>query len=367
MTATDDGLDHGSLERWLAAALPGDAATVRVDGFAQPKSGFSAETVIFDAHFDRDGAPHTERLVLRRETKAPADHAVYPQQAPGLDVEVDIQYRAMRAVAAAAPGVPMAPLIGYEADASVLGAPFFVMGFVGGEVPVESPPYPAEGFFVDASPATRRQMVVDGLGVLAACTRSTGERRISAGWSRRASSRARNASCRCGRSTRGASLGDREIPILDRGLAWLHERLPDSVAADRPVGICWGDARPGNMIWQDGRCACVTDWEAVSIASPDQDLGWWLMFDRWIHESWGIAHLDGEPSRDEQRALYAAAAGCAVPDTTFHEVFAAARYCAIVVRVMNRAVERGLMPADHTIWLDNPSTICLADLLDEHA
>ena len=65
--------------------------------------------------------------------------------------------------------------------------------------------------------------------------------------------------------------------------------------------------------------------------------------------------------------MYAAAAGCAVPDTTFHEVFAAARYSAIVVRVMNRAVERGLMPADHTIWLDNPSTICLAHLLDEHA
>ena len=302
MTATDDGLDHGSLERWLAAALPGDAATVRVDGFAQPKSGFSAETVIFDAHFDRDGAPHTERLVLRRETKAPADHAVYPQQAPGLDVEVDIQYRAMRAVAAAAPGVPMAPLIGYEADASVLGAPFFVMGFVGGEVPVESPPYPAEGFFVDASPATasadgrrrsgraRRVHAIDwretDLGWLVPPGVEPGTERQLQVWEEYAR----------------RELGDREIPILDRGLAWLHERLPDSVAADRPVGICWGDARPGNMIWQDGRCVCVTDWEAVSIASPDQDLGWWLMFDRWIHESWGIAHLDGEPSRDEQRA-----------------------------------------------------------------
>ena len=34
---------------------------------------------------------------------------------------------------------------------------------------------------------------------------------------------------------------------------------------------------------------------------------------------------------------------------------------------MNRTVARGLMPADQTIWLENPSTTCLADLLDEHA
>lgn len=46
-------------------------------------------------------------------------------------------------------------------------------------------------------------------------------------------------------------------------------------------------------------------------------------------------------------------------DTTFHEIFAATRYVAIVVRVMNRTVARGLMPADQTVWLNNPATVCL--------
>jgi len=44
-------------------------------------------------------------------------------------------------------------------------------------------------------------------------------------------------------------------------------------------------------------------------------------------------------------------------------VFAAARYAAIVVKVMNRSVARGQLPPDHTIWLDNPVTPCLAELL----
>ena len=43
----------------------------------------------------------------------------------------------------------------------------------------------------------------------------------------------------------------------------------------------------------------------------------------------------------------------------------AARYCAIVVRVMNRAVARGLMPEDHTIWLENPASSALESLLGE--
>jgi hypothetical protein len=48
-----------------------------------------------------------------------------------------------------------------------------------------------------------------------------------------------------------------------------------------------------------------------------------------------------------------------------HEVFAAARYAAIVVRVMNRLVARGIFPADHTIWRENPAAACLLALVDE--
>ncbi len=89
------------------------------------------------------------------------------------------------------------------------------------------------------------------------------------------------------------------------------------------------------------------------------------MFDRWSHESMGADRLPGEPTRDEQREIYARYAGRVVDDTRYWEIFAAARYAAIVVRVMNRMVARGDMPADNTIWLDNPATTCLMQLLDE--
>jgi aminoglycoside phosphotransferase (APT) family kinase protein len=158
----DPAFQASDLAAWLANRLA--SSDVRLDEFRRPQgSGFSAETHIFTAAHRRDDRDLIERFVIRRETPDPA---VYPVQAPGLDVEIDIQYRVMAALAATS-AVPIAPLVGYEADPAVLGAPFFVMGFVEGQVPIENPLYTRAGFFVDATAADRRRMISDGLGVLA--------------------------------------------------------------------------------------------------------------------------------------------------------------------------------------------------------
>jgi aminoglycoside phosphotransferase (APT) family kinase protein len=344
------------LERWLLPRLPG-AEAISIGEIERLGGGYSAETWIVPARVRRGGAEREERYVLRQETPEPA---VYPQQAPGLAVEIDIQWRAMRGLAAAA-DVPLAPLVGIERDPGPLGAPFFVMGFVEGEVPAVSPPYASAGFFAEAQPEERRRMIEDGLAILArihavdwkaagfewlvAPDATPGVANQLDLWEQYAE----------------RELAGREHPLLARGWAWLHEHLPPPGR----LALSWGDARPGNMIWQAFRCVCLTDFENVAIAEPALDLGWWLMFDRWSHECFDVPRLEGEPTRDAQRAFYANAAGIPVPDTRWHEIFGAARYCAIVVRVMNRAVARGEMPAGQTIWLQNPATTCLEQLLAE--
>jgi len=84
-----------------------------------------------------------------------------------------------------------------------------------------------------------------------------------------------------------------------------------------------------------------------------------------MHEAMGIELPQGGPTRQEARELYAELAGEPVPDTFYYEIFGGVRYAAIVVRVMNRMVDRGQLPADHTIWLNNPAATALAQLLDE--
>jgi aminoglycoside phosphotransferase (APT) family kinase protein len=349
-----DEIDARALGRWLTERLPG-ASHVTVGGLDKPKSGFSAETLMFDAEIDAPEGRSTRRLVLRREVPDPA---VYPQQVPGFDCEVDIQYRCMAAIAAAGK-VPVAPLVGYEGDAAVLGAPFFVMGFVGGDVPIESPPYTESGFFVDASPADRHRMIENGMQTLARFHTmdwrapqlqwlvpegvAPGSAQQLDVWERYAR----------------RELDGREHTLFEEAITWLRANLP----SDETIAFCWGDPRPGNIIWQQFEPVCLTDFEAASIASPLQDLGWWLMFDRTMHPDGD--RLDGDPTRDEQREMYARAAGIPTPDTRFYEVFAGARYAAIVVRVMNRMVARSQLPATQTIWLENPATAALREIMEE--
>jgi aminoglycoside phosphotransferase (APT) family kinase protein len=353
---TDDDRWVG-MGRWLAPRL-GTTGEVRVvDPGAPAGVGYSAETVVFTAEYRTDAREQSRRFVLRAETPDPP---VYPAQAPGFDVEIEIQRAVMHALAAAS-DVPLAPIFGAEADAGVIGTPFFVMDFVEGEVPPVDPPYPAAGFFADAAPGDRTRMIEDGLRVMAGI-HAVDWRAAGLDWLVPAGAEPTlRRQLDLWEAYARRELGERRHPVLERAFRLLGAELSEP----SPPALCWGDPRPGNMIWRDFRCACVTDWEAAAIAPAELDLGWWLMFDRSCHEVPGIARLDGEPTREEQRELYAAAAGRAVGDTWLHEVFAAARYAAIVVRVMNRAVERGHMPADHTIWLENPAATCLVQLLDE--
>ena len=347
--------DDRALGDWLRGRLGADEVHVRLHG--RPAGGFSAETLLLDADVTVGGATDARRFVLRKETPEPP---VYPQQSDLVMPEIEIQYRIMDALGTRT-SVPVATMIGYDAGDDVCGAPFFVMSHVDGVVPIESPPYTTEGFFTDATPTQRTALVSSGLASLAALhdvDRSTldldwllpagvrpGSRRLVDLW----------------REFGRAELDGRSHPLLERAWDLVDATLPP----DGRLVLCWGDPRPGNIIWRDFAPACLTDFEAACVGPPEFDLAWWLMFDRTMHEGAGVERLPGDPDRDEQRRLYFEFAGRPVVDTSAHELFAAARYAVIVVRVMNRLEQRGLLPADSTVWLENPASECLASILSE--
>ena len=320
----------------------------------KPGSGYSAENLVIGAHWE-DGAE--EKLVLRRDTAEPP---IYPAQSPGTTTGVLLQHSVMDALRRTG-RVPVADSLGLETDPEVLGAPFFVMAHVDGNVPAESPPYTLSGFFVEAASDQRGRLLSAGLGVLARVHETDvgdpglapldtpgvqhGPGRQLAVW---------ESSLRSG-------LGGRTSPLFEDCLTWLHDQLPPS----GPLVFSWGDARPGNMIWQDFEVASVTDFEGAALGPRELDVGWWLMFDRWMHEGSGADRLAGEPDRSEQRAIYEQAAGASLGSTTWYQVFAALRFAVTVVHVMNRWVARGAMPEDQVVWRDNPATAVLADMFDE--
>ena len=348
----DESINTAALGNWIAEKTGSEPLTVTIDG--RPSGGFSAETLLASGS---TAAGSRHRFVIRLETPEPA---VYPQQSDEDLPEIEIQFRIMHALQQHS-SLPLAELIGYEPDTSILGTQFFVMRHVDGVVPIESPPYSVEGFFTTSSAEERTELISNGLQQLARLHQldpsalglqwltpngvNPGARHLVERW----------------KSFGESELRGRSHPLLASAWDIVDRELPD----DSAVGLCWGDPRPGNIIWQRSAPVCLTDFEAACIGPPEFDLGWWLMFDRTMHELVGLDRLPGDPTRQQQHQMYFDHAGREPVDTSIHELFAAARYCVIVVRVMNRLEQRGLLPADSMVWRENPASECLKMILDE--
>jgi aminoglycoside phosphotransferase (APT) family kinase protein len=345
------------LAQWLAKQWA-DATELRVDDFGTPRaSGYSNETVFFRARWCEGGAQREARYVLRAEPKRPP---VYPYQTQPPRPSVEVQHKAMQGVANAGTG-PIAPLIGFEADPELFGVPFYVMGFVEGEVPGDTPIYTKEGFFATAKPEQRLRLVESGLealaGIHALDCRAAGLEWLADPMGADRCPLARQLEIY--RRYAETELGEREHPVLRQAFTWAERELPEA----RSLGISWGDARPGNMIFEDFRCASITDWEAVALGPPELDLGWWLMFDRFAHEGSGVERLEGDPTRADQRAFYAERSGREIADTRWYEVFAALRFTTVMIRNGDRMTADGLIPVSMNMAINNPATQVLAGLL----
>jgi aminoglycoside phosphotransferase (APT) family kinase protein len=342
-----------NLADWLARRDPDQGRPV-LTALGKPGSGYSAENLVLAARW-ADGSE--EKLVLRRDT---SEAPIYPAQSAHTTTGVVSQHSVMDALRRGGL-VPVADSLGLETDPEVLGAPYFVMRHVAGDVPGEDPPYTRSGFFVDAAPADRAKLVAEGLRTLARVHEADIDdpslAMLRAPGVRHGPERQLDVWEGCLRE----GLAGRSSPLFEESLSWLHEELPPETS----LVLSWGDSRPGNMIWQNFEVACITDFEGAALGPRELDVGWWLMFDRWMHEGSGEPRLAGEPGRAEQRTLYEQAAGRSIGNTAWYEIFSALRFAVTVVQVMNRWVARGAVPEDQTVWRDNPATAVLAELFEE--
>jgi aminoglycoside phosphotransferase (APT) family kinase protein len=345
-----------ALTTWFARQRP-DATDVAVTNIDIPSAtGFSNETIFFDVDWTEEGERRHEKLVGRIE---PPTGALFPAQTAECAVSVGVQYRVMDI--AARHGVTICPLIGYEADASVLGQPFFVMGFVEGVIPADVPRYSEAGFLVDeATPAERRKMVRTGLEAMASVHaidwRSAGLEWLDASGSGEPTNAVQ---LRLYRDFCREQLAGRPHPVMDAALDWLEANDPN----DERIGLSWGDSRLANVIWRDYSPVAVCDWEACALSPTEADVGWWLMFDRMSFEDLGAERMEGFPTREEMIEIYEEVSGREVRDPHYWEVFGAMRFAAIMIPLSDRMVNAGLMPAELNMSVANGVTDALAKLL----
>jgi aminoglycoside phosphotransferase (APT) family kinase protein len=348
------------LEQLLPAKLPA-AKQIEVSGLVKPGgSGFSSDTLIFDFSYQERGASRHRKAVVRIRPD-PAAFSVFPFY------EVGVQYDLMKALDEGT-NVPVPEMLWREDDPSILGGPFYVMGYVAGEIPADNPPYPTEGFVYEASPAQREKLWWSGLEAMTRVHevdwKSLGVAALR--WSHLGATPIEQHLAFYERYFEWARRGQPQ-PVAETALEWLKRHLP----ADEPLGLCWGDARVGNQIFRDFEVVALLDWEMATLGNPEVDLGWWLFVDEVSMKGNGIPgmerpRLEGLPSHRETVARWEALLGRKALHLEYYKIFAGFRFAVIMIRIMQQQAAYGTFPKEIGVVLErnNVVTQLLAGMLN---
>lgn len=344
---------RGSLTRWIEARRPGseDVWVSEVGGPAY--SGYSHETLLFDARWkDVEGRRREHRFVARVK---PSRHTVFPDDA------FAAEHRVMSALGST--DVPLPKIFGLENDPSFLGSPFFVMERLDGDVPVDNPPYTTGGWLLDASPEDQARVWWSGLEAMAAVNRIDHEK-YDLGFLRasRAGEPGPASELTYWREYQTWVEGN-GVPLLERAFERLEREL--LAGGDGAPGLCWGDSRIGNQMFRDFTCIAVLDWEMATIAEPEMDLAWFLYFDRVFSEGLALPRPPGFPPHEASVERWESLTGRTVRRLQPYVIFAGVKFSLVLMRLGMLLVEFEVLPPDTEFGTKSFAMEYLGRLLEE--
>jgi aminoglycoside phosphotransferase (APT) family kinase protein len=346
----DPELTRTRLQAWLEGRLPG-AAGIAVSAVQTPTTnGFSSETLMFEAGWRQpDGHARHERLVAK---VAPTGFQIFPE------ARFAEQYRLLQVLAGTT--IPVPHVHWHEPDPAVLGAPFYVMSRVDGDVPSDMPPYHQDGWLTTASPAERESIWWSGVSVLAQ-VHELDVTRLDLGFVDQTGYGPTGLRQRLAYYDHYLSWAyEGSVPVAEQALQWLREHRP---AEPREPVLLWGDSRIGNIIFAGGRAAAVLDWEMATLGQPEEDLAWFLLLDRHHSEGVGAQRLAGFPDRAQTIARYERLTGRTLAHMDYYEVLSALKFAVVMARIGQLFIYYDLVPADNDFPYNNTATQLLARIL----
>jgi aminoglycoside phosphotransferase (APT) family kinase protein len=311
-----DGIDALRVTAWLLDHVQGTTAPFQFERIAGGRSNLTF--LVTDAG--------GRRLVLRRP---PLSHVLASAH------DVGREHRIIAALRSTP--VPVPEAIGHCGDASVNGAPFYVMGHVEGhvlrtaaeteDVLDEAARRRAGEDLVDVL-ATLHSLDVDAIGL--------GDLARREGYIGRQLKRWHGQFLRSQEQAVEAGV-HRQVPAVER----VHEALLARVPEQQGVAVAHGDYRLDNtIVGADGRVRAVLDWELCTLGDPLADVGTLLAY--WA-DGPAIAagarpstSLPGFPTRAELAQRYAERSGRDVADLGYYVAFAYWRLACILEGVYVR-------------------------------
>ncbi|MGC0418534.1 phosphotransferase family protein [Embleya sp. AB8] len=269
------------------------------------------------------------------------------------------EHRILAALGAGRTEVPVPSVLGFCADETVNGAPFFVMDFVDGQV-IRSAADATELLTPQARKHAGEQLAdvlaaIHAVDVDAVGLGELGRREDYVGRQLRRWHRQWEAT---------------RVPGID-AIDDVHRALAASIPAQQSATIVHGDFRLDNVILgPDGTVRAVLDWELCTLGDPLADVGTTLMY--WVEadEDGGLLPADGTASegfidRAAFAARYAAATGRDLSQIRWYQAFACWRLACILAGVLDRYRAGAMGDQDTTGRFTGEGLRALADRAQE--
>lgn len=308
-----EGVDVEAVTSWLAERV--DELAPPLD-FAVVQGGRSNLTYVVS---DTGG----RRWVLRR----PPLHSVLPSAH-----DMSREHTAMSALADTRVPVPM--MIGYEPDEDVIGAEFYVMEHIEGEVIRDE-----QAAREVLNERQRRQAGESLIDVLARLHAVDPDEVGLSDFAKKEDYLARQLHRWHGQLKKGQEkTGARDLPVLDE----VHDRLVEDIPEQEAATIVHGDYRLDNVIvGPEGDVRAVLDWELTTLGDPLADVGTLAVYwadpgDEPIRVIDAPTVVEGFPRRDDALEMYAERSGRDLSELDYYVAFGYWKLAVILEGVYSR-------------------------------
>ncbi|RMI30961.1 phosphotransferase family protein [Nocardia stercoris] len=329
----DDDTVAARLVEWLATRVGSDAPP-RLTSLTKPKTGgMSSATLLFDAEWEAGGETTGGSFVARLAPEASSFPVFETYDLAG-------QFAVMTGVAAAT-DIPVPSLHWLETDPDVLGSPFFVMSRVDGRVCEDNPPYVFVGWVFDAIPEERLELTRHTVDVIADIHAIGDPAAKFPTLDGPGSGLRRHFEAQKAWYDWALARDGYRIPLLERAFDVLEHSWPTESGADV---LNWGDARPGNILFDGFTPAAVLDWEMAAIGPRELDLAWPILIHRFFQDICTRFDQPGLPDflrRSDIERLYTERTGHVPQDLDWYLTYAALRHGIVMARIKRRMIHFG--------------------------
>ena len=301
-------------------------------------SGFSNETFIFSLEENDE----IKNFVLRLK---PTNYQVFPEY--NLKLQVDI----MRCLHKR--GFPAPNVILYESNEDILGSEFYLMDYINGEAPSDNPPYhmDPEGMVGKAVKEDRRKIWTEWIHYLNQIhILDVDDLGLTELESKYGKNDPIDIDIEYYQDFLNWGMDGEDNPLCDDVLNWLRENKPKK---NNPLSLCWGDSRPGNILYENFKATALLDWEMASYGDPISDVAWCLAVDDASSLGLTIERLEGSMDYKEALDIWSSKTGFSQENYEYYRIFSLLKFSVIMVRVAKKLVFNKIMPLESDFYKNN--------------